>query len=48
MFIGLSSAFNRVTAIDYDIAPGMLDKKPGHRDAVKLVQALIHFDTVQL
>jgi hypothetical protein len=26
----------------------MLDKKPGHRDLVKLVQALIHFDIVQL
>ena len=48
MFIGLSSTFNRVTAIDYDIASGMLDKEPGHRDSVKLVQALIHFDIVEL
>jgi hypothetical protein len=48
MFIGLSSTFNRVTAIDNDIAPGMLDKEPGHRDPVRLVQALIHFDIVQL
>jgi hypothetical protein len=46
--MGLSSTFNRVTAIDNDIASGLLDKEPGHRDPVKLVQALIHFDIVQL
>jgi hypothetical protein len=48
MFIGLSSAFKPVTAVDNDIASGMLDKEPGHRDSVRFVQALIHFYIVQL
>jgi hypothetical protein len=48
MFIGLTSTFNRITAVDNDIASGMSDKEPGHRDAVRFVQALIHFDIVQL
>ena len=48
MGVGVGDAFNRVAAVNHDISFRMLNQKPGDRNFIRFVEALIHFDVVQL
>jgi len=48
MGVRVRDALHRVAAVNHDVSFRMLNQKPGDRNFIRFVEALIHFDVVQL